>query len=112
MGYNIGLDIGTGSVGWAVLTDEGKLARAKGKNLIGVRLFDSAQSAAQRRSYRTTRRRLSRRKWRLRLLENIFSDEIGMIDENFFTRLKYSYVHPKDEVNNAHYYGGYLFPTQ
>ncbi|KMK52871.1 CRISPR-associated endonuclease Cas9 2 [Fructobacillus sp. EFB-N1] len=112
MGYNIGLDIGTGSVGWAALTDEGKLARAKGKNLIGVRLFDSAQSAAQRRSYRTTRRRLSRRKWRLRLLENIFSDEMGMIDENFFARLKYSYVHPKDEVNNAHYYGGYLFPTQ
>lgn len=112
MGYSVGLDIGTGSVGWAVLTDEGKLARAKGKNLIGVRLFNSAQTAAERRSFRTTRRRLSRRKWRLRLLENVFADAMAGIDENFFARLKYSYVHPQDEANRRHYYGGYLFPTQ
>lgn len=112
MVYDVGLDIGTGSVGWVALDENGKLARAKGKNLVGVRLFDTAQTAADRRGFRTTRRRLSRRKWRLRLLDELFSAEINEIDSSFFQRLKYSYVHPKDEENKAHYYGGYLFPTE
>ncbi|GAO99993.1 type II CRISPR RNA-guided endonuclease Cas9 [Fructobacillus ficulneus] len=112
MGYSVGLDIGTGSVGWVVTNEDGKLARAKGKNLIGVRLFKTAEPAADRRTNRTTRRRLSRRKWRLRLLDELFANELGKIDSNFLTRLKYSYVHPKDDANRANYYGGYLFPTQ
>ncbi|MDF7636899.1 type II CRISPR RNA-guided endonuclease Cas9 [Leuconostocaceae bacterium ESL0958] len=112
MVYDVGLDIGTGSVGWAVLDEAGKLKRAKGKNLIGVRLFDSAQTAAERRVQRTTRRRLSRRKWRLRLLDELFAPDIQEFDPAFFNRLKYAYVHPQDEQNRAHYYGGHLFPTQ
>lgn len=99
MTYSIGLDIGTGSVGWAVIGDDYRLKRAKGKNLIGVRLFDSATTAAERRGYRTTRRRLSRRHWRLRLLNDIFSPNLVKLDENFLPRLKYSWVNPADEQN-------------
>lgn len=97
--YSIGLDIGTGSVGWAVIGEDYRLKRAKGKNLIGVRLFDAAQTAADRRGYRTTRRRLSRRRWRLRLLNEIFAPELAKVDENFLARLKYSWVSPLDEQN-------------
>ncbi|MGO2917460.1 MAG: hypothetical protein ACTIC8_04720, partial [Leuconostoc falkenbergense] len=60
--------------------------------MIGVRLFEGADTAAERRGYRTTRRRLSRRRWRLRLLNDIFASELSKIDENFLPRLKYSWV--------------------
>ena len=66
--YHIGLDIGTSSIGWAVIGDDFKIKRKKGKNLIGVRLFKEGDTAAERRSFRTQRRRLNRRKWRLKLL--------------------------------------------
>lgn len=99
MTYSVGLDIGTGSVGWAVIDSNYRIKRAKGKNLIGVRLFDPAQTAEERRGFRTTRRRLSRRRWRLRLLNEIFSPELVKIDENFLPRLRYSWVNPKDTVN-------------
>ena len=99
MKYSIGLDIGTGSVGWAVIDKNYRILRAKGKNLLGVRLFDPAQTAEERRGFRTTRRRLSRRRWRLRLLNEIFSPELVKIDENFLPRLQYSWVNPKDTAN-------------
>lgn len=99
MTYSVGLDIGTGSVGWAVIDSNYRIKRAKGKNLIGVRLFDPAQTAEERRGFRTTRRRLSRRRWRLRLLNEFFSPELVKIDENFLPRLRYSWVNPKDTVN-------------
>lgn len=112
MTYSVGLDIGTGSVGWAVIGDDYRLKRAKGKNLIGVRLFDSAATAAERRGYRTTRRRLSRRHWRLRLLNDIFAPNLAEIDENFLSRLKYSWVNPADDQNpqlNSDIANGALF---
>ena len=41
--YNIGLDIGTNSVGWAVVESEKQKVLRKGnKKLWGVRLFDEA----------------------------------------------------------------------
>lgn len=100
MKYSVGLDIGKNSVGWAVINPKTyQILRAKGKNAIGVRLFDSAQTAEERRGYRTTRRRLSRRRWRLRLLNEIFATELAKVDENFLPRLKYSWVNPKDASN-------------
>jgi CRISPR-associated endonuclease Csn1 len=108
------LDIGTGSVGWAVIGDDYRLKRAKGKNLIGVRLFNPADTAEERRGYRTTRRRISRRRWRLRLLNEIFASELEKVDENFLSRLKYSWVHPKDDQNpqiNQYAPNGALFGT-
>lgn len=97
--YSIGLDIGTGSVGWAVIDDNYRLLKAKGKNLIGVRLFDSAQTAEERRGFRATRRRLSRRRWRIRLLNGVFAEELNKKDEKFLHRLKYSWVSPDDNQN-------------
>ncbi|WP_281165464.1 type II CRISPR RNA-guided endonuclease Cas9 [Liquorilactobacillus sicerae] len=94
--YSIGLDIGTSSIGWVVMDDQGKIRRVKGKMAIGTRLFQEGQSAAERRSFRTTRRRLNRRKWRLKLLEGIFDQYITPIDPNFFARMKESNLSPKD----------------
>ena len=54
--YYLGLDIGTDSAGWAVTDLEYRILRRKGKSLWGVRLFDAANTAAERRGYRTNRR--------------------------------------------------------
>ena len=82
--YVIGLDIGTESVGWAVTKPDYTLAKCNGKALWGVRLFETAETAADRRLYRTARRRLERRHQRLQWLQEIFSGEIGKVDPAFF----------------------------
>lgn len=112
MDYNVGLDIGVGSVGWAVIDDNYRLLHKKGKNLLGVHLFDSAETAQERRRYRSTRRRLSRRRWRLNLLNEIFAAKIEQEtkDINFFRRLKYSWVHPEDENMHDKWQVGAVFP--
>lgn len=106
--YHIGLDIGTSSIGWAVIGDDFKIKRKKGKNLIGTRLFKEGNTAAERRGFRTQRRRLNRRKWRLKLLEEIFDPYMAEVDEYFFARLKESNLSPKD--SNKKYLGSLLFP--
>lgn len=92
--YNIGLDIGSHSIGWTVVDDNSKLVRIKGKLGYGVRLFDEGKTAEERRQFRTTRRRLKRRKWRLRLLHEIFEPHIAPLDETFFLRQKQSNLVP------------------
>ena len=106
--YHIGLDIGTSSIGWAVIGDDFKIKRKKGKNLIGTRLFKEGNTAAERQGFRTQRRRLNRRKWRLKLLEEIFDPYMAEVDEYFFARLKESNLSPKD--SNKKYLGSLLFP--
>lgn len=88
--YYLGLDIGTGSVGWAVTDCEYNVIKKHGKALWGVRLFDSADTAAERRGFRTARRRLQRRKQRLQWLQELFSEEIAKVDPGFFYRLRES----------------------
>lgn len=88
--YYLGLDIGTDSVGWAVTDETYHIVKKSGKALWGVRLFDSANTAAERRSYRTSRRRVERRKNRIKWLQNIFSEEIAKADPAFFIRLQES----------------------
>lgn len=112
--YTIGLDIGTNSVGYAVITDDYKLVSKKmrvlgntdkkriTKNFIGTYLFDSGETAADRRIKRTTRRRYNRRKNRLRYLQEIFINEIAKIDESFFHRLEDSFLVPEDKRNERH----------
>ena len=70
--WYLGLDIGTASVGWAATDTEYKIIRKNKKRLWGVRLFEEATTAQERRTYRSNRRRLARRKWRLNLLEELF----------------------------------------
>jgi CRISPR-associated endonuclease Csn1 len=85
--YTIGLDIGTNSVGWAVIDDAFnvldvnkkvkviKNGKTRGKKrptkMWGVRLFEEGDVAADTRLKRGTRRRLKRRHERLRYLQII-----------------------------------------
>ena len=85
--YYLGLDVGTSSVGWCVTDVNYNVLKAKGKAMLGVRLFDAAESAADRRLHRCSRRRLRRRNWRVKLVRDIFKSEIEKVDPYFFTRL-------------------------
>ena len=107
--YSIGLDIGTNSVGWAVITDDYKVPSKKmkvlgntdkhfiKKNLIGALLFDEGTTAEDRRLKRTARRRYTRRKNRLRYLQEIFFEEMSKLDSGFFHRLDDSFLIPEDK---------------
>ncbi len=95
--YYIGLDIGTDSLGWAVTDKEYRIEKFKGNAMWGIRLFDESKTAEERRSFRTARRRLNRRRNRLDWLEMIFSEEINKIDPEFFIRLKESNLHIEDK---------------
>ena len=109
--YAISLDIGNASVGWVAFTPNYRLVRAKGHELIGARLFEPASTAEERRMARTTRRRYSRRRWRLRMLDSMFDQALSEVDPSFLMRRKYSWVHPEDKNNEAHWFGGVLFDS-
>jgi CRISPR-associated endonuclease Csn1 len=114
--YTIGLDIGTNSVGWAVIDDQFKLVQGKKNindngnkkrsrtNLWGVRLFEEGQVAADRRSKRGLRRRIARRKERLNYLRGIFTNEILKFDDSFFIRMDESFLQPDDKQSNKFVY--------
>lgn len=85
--YFIGLDIGTDSLGWAVTDEQYKVLKRNGKALWGVRLFDEAQTAQERRGFRIARRRYERRKQRIEWLRQAFSKEIAKVDPAFFLRV-------------------------
>ena len=97
--WYLGLDIGTASVGWAATDTEYKIIRKNKKRLWGVRLFEEATTAQERRTYRSNRRRLARRKRRLNLLEELFSEEIAKVDSNFFLKLKESKYYSEDKTH-------------
>lgn len=100
--YNIGLDIGTSSVGWAVVNDEtNKVMKKGGKALWGVRLFEEASKAEDRRIKRGTRRRYDRRRERINLLQEEFKNEINKVDTNFFLKLEESKYTSKDIKNKT-----------
>ena len=91
--YYIGLDIGTNSVGWAVTDDKYNLCKVNGKSTWGVRLFEEAKTAEDRRLKRSLRRRLHRRRVRLNYLKELFRPAIEQIDKDFFKRLEKSYLY-------------------
>lgn len=96
--YSIGLDIGTNSVGWAVINPETYTIMKKGStNLWGVRLFEAGESAAERRVDRSNRRRFDRRRERIRLLRKEFENSISVVDSNFFTKLDESKYWEEDK---------------
>lgn len=98
--YIIGLDIGTESVGWAVVEENNqKIMKRGNKSLWGVRLFDEADSCETRRNFRSTRRRYDRRRKRIRLLQEEFKEEINKADEQFFDKLKTSNISSEDKIN-------------
>lgn len=95
--YFLGLDLGTGSLGWAVTDQNYEILHKHGKALWGVRLFESANTAEERRIFRTSRRRLDRRNWRIELLQGLFAEEINRKDPGFFLRMKESKYLPEDK---------------
>lgn len=97
--YYLGLDMGTSSVGWAVTDSNYVLLRKRGKDLWGIREFEEASTAIERRTHRVSRRRNRRSKVRIGLLKDYFHDEIVKVDPCFFIRLKNSkyYMEDKDE---------------
>ena len=95
--YYLGLDIGTNSVGWAVTDENYNLYKYAGKRMWGIRLFEGGETAEQRRISRSNRRRLSRKKQRIDLLQELFAEEIAKMDPTFFIRLDESRLHLEDK---------------
>lgn len=103
MKYNLGLDIGTNSIGWAVVDENNQIVKKGNQALWGVRMFSSAEDASKRRQFRNSRRILIRRAERIQLLQNEFFDEITSIDKNFFQRLNDSFFKIEDKTFQNHY---------
>lgn len=101
--YCIGLDLGTGSVGWAVVDMNHRLMKRNGKHLWGSRLFSNAETAANRRASRSIRRRYNKRRERIRLLRAILQDMVLENDPTFFIRLEHTSF--LDEEDKANYLG-------
>ena len=103
--FSIGLDLGTGSVGWAVTDEDGKLLHFKKQPTWGSRLFDSAETASAARTPRGQRRRYIRRRWRLNFLWDFFKDEVEKVDPEFRIRLRQSRLLKEDrgEVSDYHW---------
>ena len=86
--YYLGLDIGTDSVGWAVTDLSYNILRYRGKDMWGVHLFESANTAAERRKFRTARRRRDRARKRLEWFRELMGEAINAVDPGFFRRLE------------------------
>lgn len=95
--YYMGLDLGTSSVGWALTDENYNIVRRKGKDIWGVRLFDEARTAADRRTNRISRRRRAREIARTGELKELFCEAIEEVDPGFYQRLEESKYHDTDK---------------
>ncbi len=95
--YFLGLDIGSDSIGFAATDERYKLIKFKGEPVWGSHLFDPAEQSAQRRAFRTARRRLDRRQHRVTLVDELLSEEIAKVDKNYFVRKKESSLWYEDK---------------
>lgn len=86
--YNIGLDIGTNSVGWAVTDLDNNILKHNSKNMWGARLFEEGKTAAETRSFRGARRRIERRRERINILQSLMLDDVEKEYPNFFPMLR------------------------
>lgn len=96
MGYFLGLDIGTDSVGYAVTDEKYNILKFHGEPAWGTTIFDRASLNDERRGFRSARRRLDRRQQRVSLIQELFADEIRKIDPRFFIRLEESSLFRED----------------
>ncbi len=112
--YDIGIDIGTNSVGWSVVGDNARMLRFKGKNMWGVRLLDQTQTAAERRVFRSMRRRISRRRQRVLDLQSLLAEDVLKVDESFFHRLDESALVQGDKQLTDKGFGlpGHVFESE
>lgn len=114
----LGLDVGTENIGYALAkrdvekddftnnsTKSYEVMSVYGKPTIGVLSFKSAKTAVVRRTYRATRRRLDRRRYRIALLQEIFNDAIMAKDVNFLRRLSENDLHNEDRSEDVKHSG-------
>lgn len=95
--YDIGIDIGTASIGWAVVDQEKKkVIRKFNKKLWGVLLFDEGTTAEARRIKRGTRKRYDRRRKRIKLLQKEFQEEMNKVDKAFYKKMKETFLWQED----------------
>lgn len=109
--YSVGLDLGTGSVGWCAVDNNGYLYSFKRKPTWGSRIYKSAAPAANARQFRSLRRRYDRRHQRLNLLQGLFSEEMYHVDPDFFIRLNQSQLLKEDRDETCKDYACLLFKT-
>ena len=103
--YNIGLDIGVGSVGWSVTDDNGNLLKRNGKNMWGSRIFNEAKPAKETRLFRSNRRRLDRRKERINILQSLIQEDMEKDFPNFFQLLKETSLDFEDKIESKNILG-------
>ena len=102
--YYVGLDLGKRGVGWSVTDCDGQLIRyGRHHHLWGVAMFEEAENAGKRRKYRLVRRRMQRRKFRIRLLQQLLMDEMDSVDPDFFVRLRESALAAPDRTTRNLY---------
>ena len=107
--YNIGLDIGTNSVGWAVTDLDNNILKRGNKNMWGARIFDEGSTAAQTRMFRGTRRRIERRKERINILQSLLLDDMEKEYPNFFPMLRETSKTKEDKNSDSINGKKYLF---
>lgn len=99
----VGIDMGTSSVGMAVTDENYNLYRVKGRDFWCSRIFAEADTAAERRTNRISRRRRQREAARQGVLRELFSKEINKVDAGFFARLDESKYHMEDRDSEQPY---------
>lgn len=101
--YFTGFDIGTDSVGFAVTDTKYNLCKFKGNAMWGIDLFEESSPAVERRTFRSARRRGSRKRNRIEWLQMLFDAEISKVDNAFFQRLKESCLYLEDKSSSVPY---------
>lgn len=101
--YNIGLDIGTSSVGYAMTDEKGRLLRFHKRPTYGSVLFEEAQTAKERRVNRSTRRRLARQRKRIKLLQALVAPDVCAADPAFFLQMNESFLWAEDSKYEKFY---------
>lgn len=96
--YNIGLDIGVASVGWCVTDYDSNILKKGKRNMWGSRIFDSAQTAKERRGFRGARRRISRRKQRIKILQSLLQETLNSEYPNFLPSLEQTWISKNDDT--------------
>lgn len=109
-GITLGLDMGTNSLGWAVVDNStNDLVSYHGHPMWGVRMFSESSSAKDRRKKRGARRRYQRRRQRILLLREIFQKETCDKDPYFFYRMDQAFYVSDDRTDEGK---GYLLENQ
>lgn len=98
--YYLGIVPRTKSIGWAVTDPNYNIIKTKRKDMWGVRMFEEASTAAERRMKRISRRMRQREIARIGMVKTYFDEAIRSVDPDFMLRLENSKYHisEKDEA--------------